>query len=122
MNKTCDLQVVETEVINEIRNERGHIVWKCPVLNDDSTLRPAGLTPRKGCGHWNRMTTKHRRVPEIFQTSPCAKCLKRTRKVGLMTYFDNLLDAMLYIDRKRNEETQTPQDNDDAWEGWEDYQ
>jgi len=39
-----------------------------------------------------------------------------------MSYFDNLLDAMLFIERKTKEETETPQDNDDAWEGWEDYQ
>jgi len=73
-------------------------------MKDDSTLKPAGLTPRKGCGHWNRMTTKHIGVPEIFQTSPCKKCFKRTRQVGLMSYFDNELDALLYIERKKSQE------------------
>ena len=68
------------------------------------------------------MTTKHGRVPEIFQTSPCAKCYKRTRQTGLMYYFDNLLDAMLFIEQKTKEETEIPQDNDDAWEGWEVYE
>jgi len=50
------------------------------------------------------MTTKHGRVPEIFQTSPCKKCFKRTRQVGLMSYFDNELDALLYIERKKSQE------------------
>jgi len=86
------------------RKIRGHICWACPIMKDDSTLKPAGLTPRKGCGHWNRMTTKHGRVPEIFQTSPCKKCFKRTRQVGLMSYFDNELDALLYIERKKSQE------------------
>jgi len=49
------------------------------------------------------MTTKHIGVPEIFQTSPCKKCFKRTRQVGLMTYFESELDALLYIERKKSE-------------------
>jgi len=95
------------------QENRGHVVWKCPVLDDNDKLKPAGRTPRKGCGHWNRMTTKHGRVPEIFQTSPCKKCFKRTRQIGVMTYFDNQLDALLYIERKKQEE------EDEAWEGFE---
>jgi hypothetical protein len=90
--------------IDEYTQNRGLIVWNCPILKEDSTLRPAGLTPRKGCGHWNRMTTKHGRVPEIFQTSPCKKCFKRTRQIGNMYYFDNELEALLFIEQKKLEE------------------
>jgi len=115
--------------VTETQTNRGNIIWVCPVLKEDSTLRPAGLTPRKGCGHWNRMTTKHREVPEIFQTSPCAKCLKRTRQTGNMYYFGSLLDAMLYIEQKQEEAREgaleatvaaeeATDDEDDAWEGF----
>jgi len=120
--------------VTETQTNRGNIIWVCPVLKEDSTLRPAGLTPRIGCGHWNRMTTKHREVPEIFQTSPCYMCLKRTRQTGNMYYFGSLLDAMLFIEQKQEEERlaaeeaariaaeeaaeEATDDEDDAWEGF----
>lgn len=91
----------------EQAQNRGYIVWKCPIHTEQEEQTYANRTGwAKGCGHWCIMTTKYDRVPRVFQSSPCpiASCRKRTRKVGLMTYFSNQLDALQYIRLKQQQE------------------
>ena len=39
---------------NHIIYDRSIIVWKDTILKGNNTLKPAGLTPRNGGGHWSR--------------------------------------------------------------------
>lgn len=85
---------------------RSWVVWQCPIKSENDNLKPAGLTPREGCGHYNIMSTKHgedKIKNGIFQTSPCEKCEKRTRQNGLLKFFSSNIQALKYAQNKNKE-------------------
>tara|TARA_R110002020_G_scaffold247831_1_gene461859 strand:- start:410 stop:859 length:450 start_codon:yes stop_codon:yes gene_type:complete len=88
------------------KTSRNWVVWRCPVKSENDNLKPAGLTPREGCGHYNIMSTKHgedKIKNGIFQTSPCEKCEKRTRQNGLLKFFSSIHQAITYTSSKNKE-------------------
>jgi hypothetical protein len=98
--------ILEKEIKQSPIHSRNWVVWKCPVQLEDNKLKPAGRTPKEGCGQYNIMSTKHgehKLKNGIFQSSPCEKCGKRTRQNGLFKFFSSQIQALKYAQNKNKE-------------------
>ena len=94
------------EIKEEIKTSKIYIVWKCPILEENDTLLPAGRKPKKGCGHYNIMSTKsneNKIKSSIFQTSPCEICGKRSRQNNFFHFFDSRNAALKFASKVNKE-------------------